>query len=342
MHWRTDRELRLRIALAALLIAALPFAFAYTFVFAANTIGIALLEWVTERPWPGEFYIDPIALTVVVIVGVAIQLRYGSRTVAGSLNARPVDPETYPELHARVTRLAWQADLPVPTICVATNSAPNACAVGGLSGPGSVVVTTGLLETLSGDELDAVLAHELAHLGNRDATVMTVAWLLPTATYYLAIAAGYVLYGLTRVLGSGGGRSRSNGDGRAIVAAIAAIAVSALVTLAISALFWAASVLVHRVLSRYREYAADRASAALTGDPLALAAALETIDGTMESIPDRDLRALDGGTEALYIVPLEARTFDEAELVSTDIFPETHPPTRDRIDRLRELAGETA
>lgn len=341
MHWRTDRELRLRIALAALLIAALPFAFAYTFVFAANTIGIALLEWVTERPWPGTFYIDPIALTVVVIVGVAIQLRYGSRTVAGSLNARPVDPETHPELHARVTRLAWQADLPVPTICVSRNSAPNACAVGGLSGPGSVVVTTGLLETLSGDELDAVLAHELAHLGNRDATVMTVAWLLPTATYYLAIAAGYVLYGLTRILGSGGS-SRSDGDGRAVAAAIAAIAVSAVVTLAISALFWVASVLVHRVLSRYREYAADRASAALIGDPLALAAALETIDGTMESIPDRDLRALDGGTEALYIVPLEARTFDQAELVSTDIFPETHPPTRDRVDRLRELAGETA
>ncbi len=141
MHWRTDCELQLRIALAALLIAALPFAFAYTFVFAANTIGIALLEWVTERPWPGAFYIDPIALTVVVIVGVTIQLRYGSRTVAGSLNARPVDPETHPE------------------------------------GPGSVVVT-----------------------------------------------------------------------------------------LAISALFWVASVLVHRVLSRDREYAADRASAALTGD----------------------------------------------------------------------------
>ena len=105
-------------------------------------------------------------------------------------------------------------------------------------------------------------------------------------------------------------------------------------------MFWAASVLVHRLLSRYREYAADRGAAALTGDPAALASALRTMDETMPEVPDRDLRELDGGTEALYAAPLETRAFGDGELVSTDVFPETHPPTDERIERLREIAGE--
>ncbi|NUE01760.1 M48 family metalloprotease [Halorubraceae archaeon YAN] len=340
MHWEPNRQLQLRIITAVVLIALLPFAFVYTFVFAMNTIGIVLLEALTERPWPGEFYIDPVFLSILVVGGIGIQLRYGSNRMLSSLNARVVDANTYPSLHARVTRLAWQAGIPAPTVAVARNSTPNAFAVGSVRGPGTVVVTTGLLETLTDEQLDSVLAHEIAHLANRDATVMTVAWILPTITYYLALAAGYVLYGLARIFGSGGVRSRGSGDGRAIVVAIGAIIISALVTLAISALFWVASVLMHRVISRYREYAADRAAVSLTGDPLALASALETIDGTMSEIPDADLRALDGGTEALYFAPLEARTFDSAELVSTDIFPDTHPKTRSRIQNLRSLAGE--
>ena len=333
-----DPKLQRRIALTVVLIVTLPFVFVYTFVFAANTIGIALLEWATERPFHGEVHVDPIVLGVVIAVGIGLQLRYGSRGVLSSIGARRVSVDEYPELHARVVRLAWQADLPPPAVAVAHNDAPNAFAVGGVGTKPTVVVTTGLLDSLESAELDAVLAHEVAHVANRDVSVMTVAWLLPTITYYLAIAAAYVLYGLYRILGaSSGGGSR---DGRAIVVAVVVITVTALVTLAISAMFWFGSVLVHRVLSRYREFAADRAAAAMTGDPLSLATALETIDDEMRSIPDRDLRRLDGGVEALYIAPLEARSFDEAELVSTDIFPETHPPTRDRIEQLREIAGE--
>ena len=320
------------------LIVCLPFAFVYTFVFLANTVGIALLEWANERPYHGKFYVDPVVLTVVVLGGLVVQYRFGPRTVLGSLDARDVDASEYPDLHATVTRLSSQIDLANPDIAVIRSEAPNAFAVAG-GGHERVVVTTALLETLADDELEAVLAHELAHLKNRDANLMTVAWLLPTITYYLAVVAFYVLYGFYRLLGAGTGGSSSRGsnDGRGLAVVIVVITVTAVVTLTVSAMFWAASVLFYRVLSRQREYAADEAAATITGSPAALAGALEQIDGTMPDVPDRDLRKLDGGAEALYLAPLESRDFGSNELVSTDIFPETHPPTAERIERLREL-----
>jgi len=158
---------------------------------------------------------------------------------------------------------------------------------------------------------------------------MTVAWVLPTVTYYLAALAFYVLYGLFKLLSFGGG-SGGDRDGRALAVGIVVITVSALVTLTVSAMFWCGSVLIHRVLSRYREYAADRAAAEITGSPAALASALDALDESMPEVPDRDLREFDGGAEALYVAPLESRAFGDKELVSTDVFPETHPPTRER------------
>jgi len=98
-----------------------------------------------------------------------------------------------------------------------------------------------------------------------------------------------------------------------------------------------------RLISQYREYAADRGGAAITGDPLALASALETIDRRLSTLPDRDLRELDGGVEALYIAPLELPLFndeDDDTLLSHELFPNSHPPTRERVERLRELAGD--
>nr|WP_328821534.1 M48 family metalloprotease [Natronorubrum halalkaliphilum] len=223
-----------------------------------------------------------------------------------------------------------------------SSDVPNAFAVAG-GGQESIVVTEGLLEALEADELEAVVAHELAHLKNRDANLMTVAWLLPTIPYYLAVVAFYVLYGLFRLFGHGfGSRSRSgNGDGRGLAVAIVVIVVCAVVTLTVSAMFWAASVLFYRILSRQREYAADRAAATITGSPAALANALETIDGAMPDLPDRDLRKLDGGAEALYLAPLESRAFGSKELVSTEIFPDTHPSTDERIEQLRQLSADS-
>ncbi|MFP8952004.1 M48 family metalloprotease [Natrialbaceae archaeon A-arb3/5] len=338
----TDHDLRLRMLVALGLLVALPFAFVYTFVFLANTVGIALLEWANERPYHGEFYVDPVLLAVVVLGGLIAQYRFGPGVVVGSVGGRSVDASAYPDLHAAVTRLAAQIDVAKPQIAVVKSQVPNAFAVAG-GGDERVVVTSALLEELDEAELEAVLAHELAHLRNRDARLMTVAWLLPTITYYLAIAAFYVLYGFYRLLGHGfgGGSSGGDSDGRGLLVVIVVITVTAVVTLTVSAMFWAASVLFYRVLSREREYAADRAAAAITGSPAALASALETIDETMTDVPDRDLRKLDGGTEALYLAPLEGRDFASKELVSTDIFPDTHPPTADRIDRLRNLARST-
>ncbi|SEH13215.1 heat shock protein HtpX [Natronorubrum sediminis] len=341
MALSTDRELHIRMLLALGLVVCLPFAFVYTFLFLVNTVGIPLLEWANERPYHGEFYIDPLVLSVVVLGGLAVQYRYGPQTVVDSLGARPVDASAYPELHATVTRLSSQVDVAKPAISVIESDVPNAFAVAGGGETGRVVVTSSLLESLSDEELEAVLAHELAHLKNRDANLMTVAWLLPTITYYLAIVAFYVLYGFYRLLGAGaGGRSSGSGDGRGIVAVIVVITVTAVATLLVSAMFWIASVLFYRILSRQREYAADEAAAAITGSPAALASALETIDETMTAVPDEDLRKLDGGTEALYLAPLEDRAFDSNDLLSTDIFPDTHPPTAVRIERLRELEGE--
>lgn len=334
----TDRQLRLRMAIALVFLVLFPFAFVYTFLYLANTVGLALLEWADGQPRHGEFYVDPILLTVVILGGLAVQYWIGPRTVLASVDARPVDADSHPDLHATVTRLAAQTQVPTPDIAVIRSDVPNAFAVAA-GDRGTIVATTGLLELLSDEELEAVLAHELAHLSNRDASLMTVAWLLPTITYYLAIVAFYVLYGMFRLLGAGGSSSGSSGnrDGKGIAVAIVVITVCAVLTLAVSAMFWLGSVLLYRVLSRYREYAADRAAATTTGSPAALAGALEKIDETMPTIPDRDLRKLDGGVESLYLAPLDTRAFDSKELISTDIFPETHPPTEERIDRLREL-----
>lgn len=332
-----DPALRRRVLLATALVVVLPFAFIYAFVWVTNAIFIPLLESQGHGPYHGRVYVEPWFAVLVVLGGLAFQAWKGPSMVLASVGARRVDADEHPELHARVTRLSRTADVEPPAIAVATNAAPNAMAVQGPEGP-TIVVTTGLLETLDGDELDAVLAHEIAHVANRDATVMTVAWLLPTVTYYVAVAAAYVLYGIARALGSGSTGSRRSGDGAA--KALLVLIVVSLVSLAVAATFWAASTLVHRVLSRYREYAADRGAAAITGDPAALASALSALDERMPEIPDDDLRRLDGGSEALYVAPLEGRAFTDAELVSTDVFPDTHPPTRERIDRLREIAAE--
>ncbi|SDR34929.1 M48 family metalloprotease [Natronobacterium texcoconense] len=333
-----ERQLRIRMVVALVLIALLPFAFVYTFLFLANTVGIALISLEDPRSSSG-FGIDPILLTVVVLGGIAIQYRYGPRAILGSVGARRVERDEYPNLHATVNRLSTQIDLPTPGVAVVHSNVPNAFAVDG-GDRARVVVTTGLLETLDDEELEAVVAHELAHLRNRDANLMTVAWLLPTITYYLAVVAFYVLYGLFQALGSTRTWTRGSSDKRGLVYATVIITICAVLTMTVSAMFWFASVLLYRVLSRHREYAADRAAATITGSPAALASALEKLAETMPDQPDEDLRELDGGAEALYLAPLEDRAFGSKELVSTDIFPDTHPPTEERIERLRNLARD--
>ncbi len=331
-----DPALRRRIALALCLVVVLPFAFLYAFELGVNFVLLPVLEGLGYGPYYGRVYVSPTFAVLLVGGGVLTQAWLGPRAVLGRIGARQLRSDEYPDLEATLTRLAHQVDMPTPEVAVVDNEAPNAAAVHGGTGA-TVVVTTGLVEELSPTEQEGVLAHEITHLKHRDATVMTVAWLLPTLTYYIAVAAGWLFFRIAAALGRGG-RTRSNGRG--LVHALVILTATAVLTIAISAFFWAASVLVHRVLSRYREFAADRGAAALTGNPAALATALRKIDARMPEVPDRDLRQLDGGTEALCFAPLEGRAFTDAELVSTDIFPDTHPETADRIERLETLTRE--
>jgi heat shock protein HtpX len=341
MEWSTDRALQARMALTLAFVAVLPAAFAYTLLFAANTVGIELLRLATDDPWTGRFTLDPLAVLAAVVVGFLAQYLLGERAALRAIGARRVDAESHPDLHATVSRLAAGADLPTPDVAVAHTAVPNAFAVGRSPARATVVVTTGLLDDLDERELAAVVAHELAHVKNRDVSVMTLAYFLPTLTYLVAMAAYYVLTGVFHAVGSVAHVDDDGAKGLAVVVVV--LVASAVVTLAVSALFWVGSFLLFRVLSRYREYAADRGAVALTGDPAALASALRTLDDSMGDLPDADLRERDGGLEALYVVPIDVPQFgDDRELLSRDLFPATHPPLDDRVDRLRAMTAEGA
>ncbi|WP_459192447.1 M48 family metalloprotease [Halosimplex sp. J119] len=341
MEWETDRGLTVRMGVALALVAVLPVAFVYAFVFAFNTVGVELLAWATDDPWNGRFYVNPLAVLGAVAAGFAAQFFLGDPVALRSVDARRVDRDSRPDLVGRVERLAQIADAPAPNVAVSRSSVPNAFAIGVRPSKATVVVTEGLLDALDDDELDAVLAHELAHVRNRDVAVMSLSYFLPSLTYLIAIAAFYVLKGVFHL---GAGLDDVDGDGaKGVVVAIVVLVVSAVVTLTISVMFWVASFLLFRVLSQYREHAADRGAAAITGDPAALASALRTIDDEMSDAPDRDLREIDGGLEALYVAPVDTYQFDaDRDLLSSDIFPATHPPTEERIERLQEMAGERA
>ncbi|WP_152042351.1 M48 family metalloprotease [Salinigranum salinum] len=339
MEWERDDGLRLRVLLALAVVALMPVAFVYTLVFLVNTVGLDLLAWATDRPWNGRLVVPLWAVVPVVAGGFVIQYAFGERMALRSVGARRVSADEEPAVHATLSRLAAQVDAPVPSLAVSESSVPNAFTVGRRPSAATVVVTRGLLETLDEREREAVLAHELAHVKNRDVTVMTFAYFLPTLTYTVAIAAFFLLRGVFHALGS---FEDVDGDGaKGVVAVVVVLVVSAVLTLAVSALFWAGSFLLFRLLSQYREYAADRGAASITGDPLALASALRTLDESMSALPDADLREQDGGLEALYVAPIDTYQFGgDRELLSSDIFPSTHPSTADRVERLQALAAD--
>ncbi|ERH08774.1 MAG: heat shock protein, MEROPS family M48B metallopeptidase [halophilic archaeon J07HX64] len=254
-------------------------------------------------------------ILVVALLGVFSlgQLLYSDKLALRSLGASEVDPSEYPGLHQTVERLAQQADLPKPTVAVAESKTPNAFATGRSQDSATVCVTTGLLGTLSNEELEGVLAHELAHVKNRDVIVMTIASFLSTIAF-LIVRWGWLFSG-------GGGDGGDDGGGG--VGILGAILVSLVV--------WVVSFLLIRALSRYREYAADRGAAVITGDPAALASALETIDSDMQATPSEDLRD-QAEMNAFFIIPIDKGIIGR--------IASTHPSTEKRIENLRTLQRE--
>jgi heat shock protein HtpX len=252
------------------------------------------------------------AITILVIAGgfAVAQLLFGDKIALASMRAKVTTPEEQPELHAMIERLCQLADIPKPRIAVSEMDMPNAFAAGHSRKTATVCVTTGLVQRLEPRELEGVIAHELSHIVNKDVIVMTVAGFLAT------VAGLFVRFGIYS--GMSGGRGRDNS------------AAIFFVVILVSVVVYVVSFLLLRALSRYREFAADRGAAIMTGAPAQLAAALQKISGTMTKIPTRDLRAAEG-MNAFFIMPAVSRGLSLSSLVST------HPPTEKRIERLMAM-----
>jgi len=287
MEWKPDWGLRGRMVLTMFLL------------FALYIVFIAILSQ----------YMGPFGLVVVMGLFSLGQFFFSDRLALYSMGAHRVDEDEYPQLHATVSRLAQQSDLPKPDVAVADTSVPNAFATGRSPKHSTVCVTKGLLGTLDDDELEGVLAHELAHVKNRDVMVMTIASFLSTIAF-MVVRWGWLF---------GGNRNRQGGGGGMLVAIL------------VSLLVWVVSFVLIRALSRYREYAADRGAAAITGNPTALASALLTISGRMDRVPQEDLRE-QSEMNAFFVIPIKSGVV--GRLFST------HPPTERRVERLREMARD--
>jgi heat shock protein HtpX len=285
-------------------------------------------------------------LTPALVAFVWAQLRYTSAQTMAEVDARIVGPDEYPALHKRVQRLAQLADLTPPRIAVADADVPNSFAIGTLGGA-TVVVSEGLLSALDGDELDAVLAHELMHVANRDATVMTLASFLPSLTngeydpladllpggsrYALGLVAlGFAYVFSARVLAAPFGSLSFT------LGFLFLFAVTALLGSVALGVFTAPVVVLGRSLSRAREFAADRSAAQLTGDPAALVGALETLDSGVDDRPGTDKRSAYAGVRGLCFLPYGFDTAASSD--SLAIETRSHPPTTERVERLQSVA----
>jgi heat shock protein HtpX len=257
---------------------------------------------------------DFIAITIIASLMVLAQWYFSDKIVLWMSRAKVVTRDQFPKLHDMVERIVARNNLPKPKIAVIDTKMPNAFATGKNKKSSIVAVTTGLMDTLDDpEELESVIAHELTHIRNRDAVVLTLVSVLPTIAWYLV---QFGFYGGLYGGGMGYGRDRNNGGIMIIVIVVAV-------------LVFVISFLIVRAISRYREFSADRGAAQMTGKPVKLANALMKISGSMRRVPTKDLRQVEG-LNAFFIIPaISGSTI--GNLFST------HPPTEKRVQKLMEM-----
>jgi heat shock protein HtpX len=270
-----------------------------------------------------------IFLAVLLGLGMGIgSFFYSDKIALSTAGAREVTPADGPQaahLHGIIDRLCAMADMPKPRVAIAPSPMPNAFATGRNSKHSVVCVTTGLLDTLNDRELEGVIAHEMSHVAHKDVAVMTVASFIGIIA---ALLVRFAFYG--ELFGGGGGRGRggNNDNGGGAIVMLAMMAVGIVV--------YAISFLLIRLLSRYRELAADRAGALLTGNPSDLASALQKVSGGIARIPTRDLRQAEPLNAFFFAPALSAKNAG----ASLSTMFSTHPSLERRLRQLAEISAQ--
>jgi len=308
-RYAPDRGLQARMGLTVFLLGLVFVAFvtALVFVLIAAKVGAGAI----------------IFFAVILGAGLTFGSLFWSDKIALSASgAKEVTPAQAPELHGTIDRICALADMPKPRVAIAQTDMPNAFATGRNSKNAVICVTTGLMRRLDREELEGVLAHEMSHVAHKDVVVMTIA-------SFVGILAGLLVrFAFYGELFGGGGRGRggnnNNGGGLPIL----------LIVLLVGIVTYAISFLLIRLLSRYRELAADRAGALLTGQPSKLASALTKVSGAMAAIPTKDLREAQP-LSAFYFAPaLKPNTTTLSTIFST------HPSLERRLRQLSEISGQ--
>ncbi len=285
-HWKGDAGLNARMILSFVI------------------LGILYVVFLSILHYLGVGYIP---LAIIASAMILAQWYFSDKIVLWSSGAKLVSKEEYPKLHEIVERLSTQNGLPKPKVAMVNSPVPNAFATGKSAKSSLVAVTTGILDLLDNDELEAVIAHELSHVRSRDVLVLTLASVFSTVAWYLA------------QFGFFGGLQSRNRNTAGITVIVVLVAITT----------WIVSFLIIRAISRYREYSADRGGAIMTGKPDKLANALLKISGKIGSIPPKELEHVQK-LNAFFIIPALSGS-SIANLFST------HPPVEKRVQKLMEM-----
>jgi heat shock protein HtpX len=289
-HWRGDAGLNARMILSFVILGIL------------YSLFLGILYYL------GVGYIP---LAMIASVMIIAQWYFSDKIVLWSSGAKIISKEEYPRLHEIVERLSANNGLPKPKVAMVNSPVPNAFATGKGHKSSLVAVTTGIMDLLDNDELEAVIGHELSHVRSRDVLVLTLASLFSTVAWYLA---QFGFYGGVQA------RNQNTAGTTGIVILVAIIT-------------WIVSLLIIRAISRYREYSADRSGAIMTGKPDKLASALLKINGRIGSIPPKELEKVQK-LNAFFIIPALSGS-SIANLFST------HPPVEKRVQKLMEMKKGT-